>query len=378
VAKWRWRRLALVGAGLVLGAMLLLAALARVHLVRTPLGVLLVPRARAGWADAVMDVSGWTQTDYFRHPALMASLHPATRQALMVGDWSQARHGQLTLARVERWLLGAAAWLFLCTTLLTAAALAGTGKVRWAAAGAGRAGLGLVTAAVLLRAWSAGRLPYSSLYEFLLLFLWAAAGALWALEAAARRQGWRAEPAELVLAPLLAALASYGAGLPPRLQQVAPLVPVLQSNWLVLHVVTAAASYAAAAVAFAASAALLVQERLQRRGWGAGLPASAMLDGVSYGCIKAAFPLLTVVILSGAVWAKAVSGRYWSWDAKETAALVTWLVYVVYLHVRVRSGWRGRAPALLAVLGFAAVMFTFLGVSLLPGFGGSYHSYGLR
>jgi ABC-type transport system involved in cytochrome c biogenesis permease subunit len=106
----------------------------------------------------------------------------------------------------------------------------------------------------------------------------------------------------------------------------------------------------------------------RREGLQQMLPAADTLDRLTYKTIGVAFPLLTLMIAAGAYWANQTWGSYWSWDPKETAALVTWLVYAGYLHMRIARGWRGRRAAYFAVLGFAVVMFTFFGVTyLLPG-----------
>ncbi len=98
------------------------------------------------------------------------------------------------------------------------------------------------------------------------------------------------------------------------------------------------------------------------------LPSAARLDSLTYKTIGLAFPLLTLMIAAGAYWANQTWGSYWSWDPKETAALITWLVYAGYLHMRIARGWRGRRAAYFAILGFGVVMFTFFGVTyLLPG-----------
>ncbi len=102
------------------------------------------------------------------------------------------------------------------------------------------------------------------------------------------------------------------------------------------------------------------------------LPPLNVLDRLTYRTVVLAFPLLTLMVITGAVWANESWGRYWGWDPKETWALITWLFYAAFLHVRLVQGWKGRRSALLAVLGFIAVLFTYLGVSfLLPGL----HSY---
>ncbi len=106
----------------------------------------------------------------------------------------------------------------------------------------------------------------------------------------------------------------------------------------------------------------------RREGLQQMLPPAEALDTLTYKTIGIAFPLLTFMIAAGAYWANRTWGSYWSWDPKETAALITWLVYAGYLHMRIARGWRGRRAAYFAVLGFAVVMFTFFGVTyLLPG-----------
>lgn len=97
------------------------------------------------------------------------------------------------------------------------------------------------------------------------------------------------------------------------------------------------------------------------------------LDNISYRIIGLGFPLLTIGIIAGAVWANEAWGSYWSWDPKETWALITWLVFAAYLHARITKGWQGRRPAILAASGFVMVWICYLGVNLL---GKGLHSYG--
>jgi cytochrome c-type biogenesis protein CcsB len=97
------------------------------------------------------------------------------------------------------------------------------------------------------------------------------------------------------------------------------------------------------------------------------------LDNISYRIIGLGFPLLTIGIIAGAVWANEAWGSYWSWDPKETWALITWLVFAAYLHARITRGWQGRRPAILASTGFIVVWICYLGVNLL---GKGLHSYG--
>jgi cytochrome c-type biogenesis protein CcsB len=97
------------------------------------------------------------------------------------------------------------------------------------------------------------------------------------------------------------------------------------------------------------------------------------LDNISYRMIGLGFPLLTIGIIAGAVWANEAWGSYWSWDPKETWAMITWLIFAAYLHARITRGWQGRKPALLAASGFVVVWVCYLGVNLL---GKGLHSYG--
>jgi ABC-type transport system involved in cytochrome c biogenesis permease subunit len=106
---------------------------------------------------------------------------------------------------------------------------------------------------------------------------------------------------------------------------------------------------------------------------GGVLPTLDEIDRNIYRAVAFGFPLLTLVIITGAVWAQYVWQRWWSWDPKETASLVTWLIYAAYLHGRRQRNWLGRTSAIFVVLGFLAVLFTFAGVNLLD----SIHSYGM-
>ena len=160
-----------------------------------------------------------------------------------------------------------------------------------------------------------------------------------------------------ILACLLLAYASLG-GVDSRIK---PLMPALKSNWLLIHVVTCFLGYAAFALGFGTALLYLKQERRPRP----SLPPPAQLDRLIYQATILGFLLLTLGILTGAVWAESAWGRYWSWDPKETWSLITWLIYASLLHARLVKGWQGRRTAWLAVLGFLAVLFTYFGVSLL-------------
>ena len=155
-----------------------------------------------------------------------------------------------------------------------------------------------------------------------------------------------------------------------------PLNPALKSKWLVIHTVVAFLGYASFAVAFGAAVIYLMQERFLKKRKISGLfqrlPSLDTLDDINYRCLTFGFPLLTVAIISGAIWAETAWGTYWSWDPKETWSLITWFVYAALLHGRLTTGWRGKKAAILAIIGFFVMLFTFLGVNLLmPGL----HSY---
>jgi cytochrome c-type biogenesis protein CcsB len=160
-----------------------------------------------------------------------------------------------------------------------------------------------------------------------------------------------------------------------------PLVPALQSNWLMYHVITCFLGYAAFAVACGISIMYLIRERLESGGGGSAsaggmlsmFPAVRVLDDLNYKAIMIGFPLLTLGIVTGAAWANYAWGTYWSWDPKETWSLIVWFVYAAFLHARITRGWVGRRAAFLSVIGFAATIFCYLGVNL---FLSGLHSYG--
>lgn len=131
-------------------------------------------------------------------------------------------------------------------------------------------------------------------------------------------------------------------------------------------------------MAFCAGVLYLLQERLiKSKSFGRlsrMLPSLQVLDEVNYRALTVGFPLLTAGIITGSIWANCAWGSYWSWDPKETWSLITWLLYAALLHQRLTVGWRGRRAAVMAMVGFGAVLFTFLGVNLLIG---GLHTYPL-
>ncbi len=209
-----------------------------------------------------------------------------------------------------------------------------------------------------------GHAPLSNFYESLLFFSWSLVCVMYV---GFRRQmqgylGFLIATA----ACLLLAYASFG-GLS---MEISPLVPALKSNWLVVHVITCFLGYAAFTLGFGAAALYLVQTRRGKaaKQADAGPTDPTELDRLVYRTTLVGFFLLTLGILTGAVWAESAWGSYWSWDPKETWSLITWLIYAALLHARLVRGWYGKRIAVLAVVGFMAMLFTYFGVSfLLPG-----------
>jgi len=158
-----------------------------------------------------------------------------------------------------------------------------------------------------------------------------------------------------------------------------PLVPALQSNWLLYHVVTCFLGYAAFAVACGISIMYLIKAACEAGGNSASggmismFPPIKVLDDLNYRAIMVGFPLLTLGIITGAAWANYAWGTYWSWDPKETWSLIVWFVYAAFLHARITKGWVGKRAAWLSIIGFAATIFCYLGVNL---FLSGLHSYG--
>lgn len=176
-----------------------------------------------------------------------------------------------------------------------------------------------------------------------------------------------------VVSPLALLLVIWAAALPKNIM---PLPPVLRSWWLPVHAFFAFLGDAIFAIAFCAGVIYLIQERLVKSKSvviiSARLPSLALLDEINYRALTIGFPLLTIGIVTGAVWAEYAWGSYWSWDPKETWSLITWLLYAALLHQRLMKGWRGKKAAVMSILGFGCVLFTFLGVNLVLG---GLHSY---
>ncbi len=219
-----------------------------------------------------------------------------------------------------------------------------------------------------LRYASAGYIPVTNLFESLSFFALTIAGIFLLVEIR-----YNLRTLGSFVAPLAFAFSVFAAFLPG---EVAGLAPALNSYWLPVHVLLLFIGDAVFAVAFGAGIMYLLQEKqVKRKKMGAifrRLPSLDVLDEINYRCLTVGFPMLTMGIITGSIWAEYAWGSYWSWDPKETWSLITWLLYAALLHGRLTVGWRGRKAAILAIVGFGAILFTFLGVNLLlPGL----HSY---
>ena len=179
-----------------------------------------------------------------------------------------------------------------------------------------------------------------------------------------------------ILAPtalFLNAFASFR--LPESLQKLNPLIPALQSNWLMMHVTVMLLSYATLITGCILAIAFLfltLEKTLDQL----SVPLDQLsfrLDQLSFRSIGIGFPLLTIGILSGSVWANEAWGSYWSWDPKETWSFITWIIFAIYLHLRLNKNWSGLNSAILATIGFFIVWICFLGVNFLAK---GLHSYG--
>jgi cytochrome c-type biogenesis protein CcsB len=247
-------------------------------------------------------------------------------------------------------------------------------------AGSIAASFGLIvqTAAIGLR-WKEsydlghGHAPLSNLYESVVFFAWTIIFIFILIDV---RYKYRAVGAFVVpFAFLGMAWAQLGLN-----SGIEPLVPALQSNWLLYHVITCFLGYAAFAVACGVSIMYLMKSKYEVGNGNAKsggimslFPSTKILDDLNYKAIMLGFPLLTLGIITGAAWADYAWGSYWSWDPKETWSLIVWFIYAAFLHARITRGWVGRRAAILSIIGFAATIFCYLGVNLLLS---GLHSYG--
>ena len=206
-----------------------------------------------------------------------------------------------------------------------------------------------------------GAMPVNNLHETLSLVAWALVGAFLAL-----RLKLRVKVLGVYVAPL-AAFVLFAASQFPR----EPMQPqnLLKGFWLVVHIITIFLGDAGFALACGVGVLYLIQERSiksKNRGFFfKRLPSLDLLDSTGYACVVIGFTMLTIGLVTGMVYAKNVWGRFWSWDPKEVWSAITWIFYAALLHERLTVGWRGRRAAIMAIVGFVVLLFTFLGVNFL-------------
>lgn len=236
-------------------------------------------------------------------------------------------------------------------------------------------GLSANTAAIVLRWIIAQRPPLTSGYEFILIFCW---GIVINYIIVKLRYKLNALGSFVMPIPFLL-LGFIIMKMGPTERVASAIQPALKSQWLTVHVLTAILAYGAFTVSFGLGIMYLLKIRSTQANakntketWLDRFPPETVLDELAYKMIGFAFPMLTLCIVTGAIWANYAWGTYWSWDPKETWSLITWIIYAAYLHARLMYEWKGRRAAWMAILGFAAVLFTFFGVNyLLTGL----HSY---
>lgn len=222
------------------------------------------------------------------------------------------------------------------------------------------AGAIILAGALAARGLRAGRWPLTNEYEFALAFALAASLTVLVPSPATSRWISTAQAAVMLLAALLVTYARFV--LPSAKQSIRAVPAALNSVWLPLHVGTAALACGALALGGTAGLAWLLHERVSSD---AKRSESGEIEWLLDRTIAAGFPLLTLSMFFGMIWAEAAWGRYWSWDLKETWTLITWLVYALYWHVRRRPRWQGRRLAWLALVGLASVLFTFFVIGWL-------------
>jgi len=214
-----------------------------------------------------------------------------------------------------------------------------------------------------------GHAPLSNLYESLVFFALVTAIIYLVLEI--KIKDFVVSVFASPIAFLTIAYASLSPNISDRIQ---PLIPALKSNWLIAHVFTCFLGYSGFAIAFALSLMYFLSNENDSEGKKifSRLPSQSVIDELTHQMIMFGFLFLSIGIITGAVWANSAWGSYWSWDPKETWSLITWFVYAILLHARLVRGWSGKRIAIISIIGFSAVMFTYFGVNYLPGL----HSYG--
>jgi cytochrome c-type biogenesis protein CcsB len=238
-------------------------------------------------------------------------------------------------------------------------------------------GVAVQTAAIGLRWYESyqmgvGHAPLTNMYESLVFFAWCTTLFYLGLEIRFKTRVMGA-----FVMPCVAVAMAYASFSDRIDDQISPLIPALQSNWLIAHVVTCFIGYGAFAVAGGLGMMYLLKQSADAKtpppSLLAALPELKVLDDLTHKTIVFGFMWLSAGIITGAIWANEAWGTYWSWDPKETWSIITWFLYASTLHARFTRGWRGRRIAWLAILGFLAVFFTYFGVNF---FLSGLHSYG--
>lgn len=219
------------------------------------------------------------------------------------------------------------------------------------------------TVCIVARGVNAGRLPMTNQYEFASAFAWGIALCFLIFV-----EKFHFDVLGMFVSPVIFLVIGYAS---MQSKEIHALMPALQSSWLGFHVSMAIIGYGAFGVAFGVAMVYLLRDRLhgplaQR------IPAEETLDLIIYRAVALGFLFLTMCMITGAIWAKRAWGSYWSWDPKETWSLITWIIYAIFLHLRLRRGMTGKRAAVFAAVGFLCVIFTYVGVNtLLSGL----HSY---
>lgn len=215
--------------------------------------------------------------------------------------------------------------------------------------------LGLLTLSLAFRWAATNHPPYANMYEYTIALGWGSALFYVIFERVYRQRALGA-----VIFPGVVALFTISLLFFP--EEITPLIPALQSNRiLAIHVGMMMLSYSALSVSFGAAVLWFVQSGKRRF---ARLPSASRLEEIAHKSVLVGFPMLALGVALGAWWANDAWGRYWGWDPKETSALVTWLIYAGYLHMRGLRGWKGARSQGVLILGYAAVLFTYFAVNL--------------
>jgi len=234
-----------------------------------------------------------------------------------------------------------------------------------------RIGFFFTTLNLAFRTIASGRAPFSNLYESIIIFVWGIALFLIIFQSSRKMYILGTVIAPVVMLLLLMSMRVDN--------QIRELMPALRSQWMVYHVSTAIVAYGAFTISFGFAVLYLLREYLERKGRQVAvlslIPEYHLLDSLIHRSIAVGFPFMALLIITGAIWADYAWGSYWRWDPKEVWALITSLIYAVYLHLRFTMKWRGHIGAVVAVIGFISVIICYMGVNL---FFAGLHSYGSK